>query len=128
MLALWLVASGFFQAETNGWRRAALGSVRRATRRTEHRHQRLARIAADASVGLHRAHGLCGVSLGTRRALRPLWSLRALWSLGTRLALRAGYTLNALRTRIALRARISTASRQQQSNASHSHKNRSLHV
>lgn len=109
----------FSHAEADRRRRRAFCAVRRPATRTEHRHQRFARLAACRAVSLNDTQaggsrvalvalgaGCTRVALITLRtwcALRPLRSLRA------RLSLCPGHTLNALctlRTRGSLRARL----------------------
>jgi hypothetical protein len=43
----------FFYTQPDSRRRAAFGSVRRATAWTEYRHQGLIGVAAHRSIGLH---------------------------------------------------------------------------
>jgi hypothetical protein len=100
----------FPQTEAHGWSRAAFCSIRRAAARTEHRHQRFARLAGHRSVALD------GTKFDSRRitlvaliAFFSLSTLRTLRSLRTRDALR---TLRASRTlwaRFTFRAGISAA-------------------
>ena len=92
------------QAQTDGRRCAAFGSVRCASARAEYRDQHLVGVAADCSISLDHAQ-VCGSGIAlvasrallTRRAFLTWRPLRTLWSLRPLGALRAGDALNALR-------------------------------
>lgn len=101
----------FTQAEADGGKRRTFCAVRRAAARTEHRHQRLVRLAARGAVALRNPQaGSTGITLvafftlvafAAGSALRSLGSLRTLRS---RLSLRSGRSRGTLRARLSLGA------------------------
>jgi len=109
--------SGPLQTQPNRGENPTLRTLRRATARTEYRHECLARLAAHRALGLNYPEGrgrcITLVALVTRSALRSLRPLSPRLPLPTWDALHA---LCALRTRrtlwswVTLGARVSTAS------------------
>jgi hypothetical protein len=91
--------SGLLQAQTNGGRRPALRAVGRTSARAKHRHQRLARIAAQRIITLYGAD-----VRGRRIALVPFGSLLTWSALRTLRSLRASLTLSARDTLDTLRS------------------------
>ena len=105
------LASGFAHAQSDGWRRWALGAVGSAPGRAEHRYQRLVRIAAQCIIGLNDANiGATALALVSLFAPISCFALVAFLALVTFDAshplrsLRTGGTGGALRTCRTLRS------------------------
>ena len=96
------LASGFAHAQSDGWRRWALGAVGSAPGRAEHRYQRLVRIAAQCIIGLNDANiGATALALVSLFAPISCFALVAFLALITPVALvsfGSSHPLRSLRT------------------------------
>jgi hypothetical protein len=122
---LWL--SRLLDAETDCGDGPALRTIRGATARTEHRHQRFTRLATHRPIGLNGPDVRCPgitfvalVSFVTRGSLRTLRTLGSCGTLRARDTLYALSTLGACRSlsaRITLGTGVSAASRERKGKA-----------
>src|ERR1019366_7265098 len=102
--------SRLLDAQTDRGSRPALRTIRSATARTEHRHQRFARLATHRPIGLDgpdvRCPGITFVALVSFVARGSLGTLRTLGTCGTLRARDTLYPLSTLGACRSLSARI----------------------